>query len=264
MKGLRKGLLPFLLSSALVACCGPDGATRDARTSVVRELQSGTVYKIETKTNGLYYPHLLYLPHTENERIRLPVVYFCGAGAPDWIFFNLGVATYLDDRITQGKVRPFAVVAASCLDYYTDFELTLLQSLIPYLEANFPLTTDRRGRGICGISAGGSLALYMAFTHRDLFGVLGLHSATLVGDDQERVQTLLETGDKTRRPRLFMDVGRDDILYEAYMNLHKKLASAASPYEFSTPDGGHTRAYWQRQLPAYIAWYASVLEPSAQ
>jgi len=253
-----------MFSTALVVSCGPDTATRDARASVVRELQSGTVYKIEIKTNGFYYPHLLYLPRPKDEHTRFPVVYFCGAGPPDGILFNLGVATYLDEQIARGKVRPFAVAAVSCLDYYTDFERTFTQKLMPYLEANFPLATERGGRGICGISAGGSLALYMAFTYRELFGVLGLHSATLVGDDQDRVQSLLETGDKAQRPKIFMDVGKDDILYEAYMKIHKRLAFVTSTYVFSTPGGGHTWDYWQRQLPSYITWYASELKQSAQ
>jgi enterochelin esterase-like enzyme len=259
-----KSLLPFMLSTVLMFSCQPDNAVQDGKTSVVRELQSGTVYKIEIKTNGSYYPHYLYMPRIQHGHTRLPVIYFCGAGAPDWILFGLGVATYLDEQITQANVPPFAVVAVSCLDYYADFEQTFTRALMPYLEDNFPLAGNRQSRGICGISAGGSLALYMAFKHKDTFAVLGLHSATLVGDDQDKVQSLLEIKEKAQQVRLFMDVGKSDILYEAYQKLLLKLASLTAKYVYSTPEGGHTTAYWKSQLPVYIEWYGAVLEKSVE
>jgi len=253
-----KKLAAILLIIFLYCCC-TNNSHIDAKHSIIRQLQNGTVYKILIKTNEYYYPHYLYLPNKAQNQILLPVLYICGAGTPNSIFFDIGFASTLDKIINENKLAPFALVATSCLDFYTDFEDTLLKKLIPYLENNFPLAAQKNQKAICGISAGGSLALNTVFKHRDVFSVLGLHSATLVGDDHDKIKTLLEYYNPTEKFDLFIDVGQSDPLFEAHTILIPKIKSVNRAFAFMTPPGRHDISYWQKQLPVYFEWYSSVL-----
>jgi enterochelin esterase-like enzyme len=254
MKKISFGLLIILL----IFCCA-NNADIDAELSVIQRLKNGTVYKITVKTNEYYYPHYLFIPDTAAEGELFPVLYVCGAPTPDSIFFDIGFAAFLDNMIGEHKTPPLALVAASGLDFYTDFEDTLFNKLIPYLEANFPVATDRHHKAICGISAGGSLALGMAYNHRHAFGVLALHSATLVGDDHDKIRELLTFYEPEDKFELFIDVGKSDPLFAAHTLLLSKIESAPREFTFITSPGRHAISYWQRQLPAYFAWYSSVL-----
>jgi enterochelin esterase-like enzyme len=248
----------FFLLIVLIGCC-TNNTPIDAEHSIIKQLENGTVYKISIKTNEYYYPHYLYLPHTTTKPELFPVLYICGAHTPNSIFFDIGFVTFLDNIIGENKTPPFALVAASCLDFYTDFEDTLFNKLIPYLENTFPITAAKNQKAISGISAGGSLALNMAYNHRNAFSILGLHSATLVGDDHDKVKELLEYYKPVDKFDLFIDVGQSDLLFEAHALLLPKIKSAPREFTFITPPGGHDSSYWQQQLPVYFKWYSSVL-----
>ncbi|MBN1798809.1 MAG: hypothetical protein JW822_09530 [Spirochaetales bacterium] len=253
---MKKLCIPLLI--ILLGSCCTNKLNTGAEHSVLKRLPNGTVYKIAVKTNEYYYPHYLYLPESTEQQQSLPVLYVCGAGSPKSVFFDIGFAARLDSMIGEQKIPPFALVATSCLDFYEDFEDTLFNKLIPYLESNFPISADKNQKAICGISAGGSLALNMAYKHRDAFSILGLHSATLVGDDHDKVKELLEYYKPTEKFELFIDVGQSDPLFEAHVILIPKIKSVNRDFTFVTPPGAHTLNYWQQQLPAYLEWYASV------
>jgi hypothetical protein len=256
------GTVKYISILIIISLLGCDaGRQAEGRHSLLRELNNGKVYEISLKTNDYFYPHYLYVPEAVRGEETFPILYICGAGTPDALFFGLGFAICLDRMIGENKIAPFALVAASCLDYYTDFEATLFNKLIPYLEKNFPVAANRDQKAICGISAGGSLALDMVFRHRPDFGALGLHSATLVGDDQNKVKAILSDPSGNSRPQLFLDVGRDDILFAAYETLVDSLGPKKNEITYSSKPGGHNPDYWQRELPVYLEWYASVLLP---
>jgi len=138
--------LAAILLIILLSCCCTNNPSIDAEYSILKQLNNGTVYKILIKTNEYYYPHYLFLPDNTENRTLLPVLYICGTGTPDAIFFDIGFASTLDKIINENKLPLFA----------------------------------------------------------------------LVGDDHDKVKTLLEYYNQTQKFDLFIDVGQSDPLFEAH------------------------------------------------
>lgn len=59
---------------------------------------------------------------------------------------------------------------------YDAFLEDLTESLMPYIEENYPVKTGRDNTGICGFSMGGRESLYIGISRPDLFGYIGASS----------------------------------------------------------------------------------------
>jgi enterochelin esterase-like enzyme len=121
----------------------------------------------------------LYLPpgYDADTSIRYPVLY--------WLHgMNQSESTdqypirYLDDAIKAKGVKPMIVVYASGgqRTYYTDNpgihcmpETSIIEELIPLIDASYRSNAVREQRAIAGMSMGGFGALKFAFKHPELF-----------------------------------------------------------------------------------------------
>lgn len=56
---------------------------------------------------------------------------------------------------------------------YDNFINDLVDDLIPYIESNYPVRTDREGRNLIGFSMGGRESLYIGVMRPDLFNTVG-------------------------------------------------------------------------------------------
>ena len=56
---------------------------------------------------------------------------------------------------------------------YDNFVNDLANDLIPYIEENYAVATDREHRGLIGFSMGGRESLYISMKRPDLFGYVG-------------------------------------------------------------------------------------------
>lgn len=101
------------------------------------------------------------------------------------------MANILDNNIAAGKAVPMVVVMdnGDC-DYNmgavpgglgTTFENVLLNEIMPYIESNFRVYTDREHRAISGLSWGGQQAFNIGTAHTDLFSAIGAFSGAIFG-----------------------------------------------------------------------------------
>src|SRR5207249_6373638 len=56
-----------------------------------------------------------------------------------------------------------------------------LTDLVPYVEKNYRVLTDRQSRAIAGLSMGGNQTLNIAIPHLDKFAYIGVFSSGIIG-----------------------------------------------------------------------------------
>jgi S-formylglutathione hydrolase FrmB len=156
------------------------------------------------------------------------------------------------------------------------------------IERTFHARTDRGGRCVGGLSMGGYGALRTALAFPDRFASATSHSGALChggplmhSPDKESV---LYTGEMARifgpdptgsdadllhlagqahaagnLPKLRIDCGVDDFLFECNQRFHAELQAAGVPHEYETFPGAHTWDYWDVHVREALSFHATAL-----
>ena len=146
--------------------------------------------------------HVYTPPGYQAGRDRYPVFYLLhGAGDSDDSWWSVGRAgIILDNLIAAKKAKPMIVVMpaghtngpspgrgapapAATIAPGTPDEFTqdFVTDVMPYVEKNYRVLTDRQNRAIAGLSMGGSQTLNIAIPHLDQFAYIGVFSSGLLG-----------------------------------------------------------------------------------
>ena len=132
-----------------------------------------------------------------------PVLYFLhGLGENEQTLFKTGGWNLIEDLRQQHKVSDFLIVTpdAKASFYvnsadrkvrYSDF---FLQEFIPYIEANYRISRERKARAISGISMGGYGALRFAFANPEMFSAVSAQSAALMSESPQELNAALRAG----------------------------------------------------------------------
>jgi enterochelin esterase family protein len=216
---------------------------------------------------------------------RYPVFYLLhGAGDSDASWTSVGRAGFiLDNLIADNKARPMIVVMTA--GHTTrggfrlptpndDFARDFLSDVVPYVEKNYRVLTDRGHQAIAGLSMGGNQTLDIAFAHLERFGYVGVFSSGLFGmfpvrppsptapappppppgpSWEEQHKASLENATLKKGLRLFwFATGKDDFLVE---NTRKTVAffkgHGFAPVYLET-DGAHTWTNWRAYLNEFV------------
>jgi len=97
----------------------------------------------------------------------------------------------------------------------------------------------------------------LAARNFDTFGAVGAHSMGLMQGDAWQIQKHLETRSLEEYPRIYLDRGEDDFLYEGIDYFEEILRENHIPHEFHINPGKHDQAYWQAHVGEYLRWYAA-------
>ena len=101
----------------------------------------------------------------------------------------------MDNAIASGEAVPMIVVMESgdikapmgrgqgMGDYGSSFYPVLLNDLIPYIESNFRVKTDRENRAMAGLSWGGHQTFDVVLNHLDKFAWMGTFSGAIFNLD---------------------------------------------------------------------------------
>ncbi len=237
-----------------------------------------TIYlPFDYETSDRYYP-VVYLLHgyTDNDM--------------GWIQF--GEANMIADEAIANREIPTMILVMPdgglswYINNYNDsvrYEDFFFKEFIPYIESHYRIRTERRYRGIAGLSMGGYGTLVYALKHPDMFSACAALSAgirtpgeminmdankwakefaivygpNLKGKDRITHQYLandpfniVKTSDtnKTKTVRIYLDCGDDDHLYKGNSTFHILLRDLHIPHEYRVRDGGHQWAYWRSGL----------------
>jgi S-formylglutathione hydrolase FrmB len=153
------------------------------------------------------------------------------------------------------------------------------QDLVQWVDARYRTIRSASGRGIIGISDGGTAAFNLTFKHPELFSACGGHSADYVlqhefgtggflghGPEADR---LLEDNspahyaagmvERLRTKRIYFDCGRRDGSMAHSRAFDSLLTRLDVPHEFHEFEGSHTWGYWRTHLKQSLTAVAGAL-----
>ena len=178
-----------------------------------------------------------------------------------------------DQQIQAGKLQPMIIVLpqgdksywTNGIDNTPRYGDYMAYEVTAHIDAAFGTIRDRSARAIGGLSMGAWGALYQAFTHPDIFGVVGAHSPSLYPDDNtlnfvgtgaefasKDPVSLARTAAKLGTLRIWIDVATNDPWVEATTGLHNTLAQRGIAHEWHVDPGRHESAYWAQRVPEYL------------
>lgn len=159
------------------------------------DITYGTVEHItyQSKTTGLERGANILLPANYSAEKQYPVMYFLhGIFGDENTLISDGnnkIVEILGNLSAEGKAKEMIVVFpnmyatsdpnqkpafnSEAVLPYDNFIHDLVNDLIPYIEANYSVLTDRDNRAILGFSMGGRETLFIGLSRPDLFGYIG-------------------------------------------------------------------------------------------
>ncbi|MEJ2615226.1 MAG: alpha/beta hydrolase family protein, partial [Ignavibacteriaceae bacterium] len=237
-----------------------------------------TIYlPFDYETSSRYYP-VVYLLHgyTDNDM--------------GWIQFGEANMT-ADKAIADQEIPPMILVMPDgglswYINNYNDsvrYEDFFFKEFIPYIESHYRIRTEKRSRGVAGLSMGGYGTLVYALKHPDMFAACAALSAGIRTEEEminmntekwekefgnvygpdlkgrNRITShylandpfnIIKTGDinKIKTVRIYLDCGDDDHLYKGNSTFHILLRDLKIPHEYRVRDGGHHWYYWRSGL----------------
>jgi enterochelin esterase family protein len=230
----------------------------------VRAVPHGTVgmrlYPSKS-TGGTRRAFVYTPPDYDRTSAKLPVLYLLhGADGDETAWTNFGRANLiLDNLIAEKKASPMVIVmpfgyaypwyvGAAADKQRADFEKDLLEDLIPFVQANYRVYTDRDHRALAGLSMGGGQTLNIGSRHLDLFSRLAVFSASAGADPQATLKDLAPKTANAQLKLFWLGIGTDD---PGFVNAKKTadyLDSVGIKHTFKTVPGAHTWIVWRRFL----------------
>ncbi len=220
----------------------------------------------ESKTVGTTRRALIYTPPGFSKSKKYPVLYLLhGIGGDEKEWLNGGRPQVVLDNLYAGKkIEPMIVVmpngrampddratgnimASDKVAAFANFEKDLLNDLVPYIEKNFPVKTDRESRAIAGLSMGGGQSLNFGLGNLDQFAWVGGFSSAPNTKSPEQLVPDANVA-KNKLKLLFISCGASDGLISFSKRTHDYLAEKAVPHIYYIEPGVHDFKVWKNGL----------------
>jgi S-formylglutathione hydrolase FrmB len=273
--------------------------------SLYANSQSGLIkesIKVKSAILGKDVEYSVYLPPDyDKTNRRYPVLYLLHGFGDDetgWTQFG-EVKAIADQQLQKNQMTEMIIVmpdggiswfinSADGKVKYEDFFIT---EFIPYIDATYRTRTEKRYRGIAGLSMGGHGTLIMAMKHPDLFSAAApLSAGILIKEDlinmpddnwnrsfsaaygnnkgadrindhmnKNWILSIVENAnaDELKKVRYYIDCGDKDFLIKGNMALHALLIDKKVPHEFRVREGVHNWDYWRTALPEVLKFVST-------
>jgi enterochelin esterase family protein len=167
----------------------------------------------------------------------------------------------LDNLIAAGRITPFVVVMPfgygappnqPQTDNTAKFGKDLIEDVIPFIQSNYRVFTDRERRAVIGLSMGGGQALNIGLNNLDLFSYVGGFSAA-IGNAANHPKTYAKLvanahDSNSRLKLLWVGCGTEDSLFGASKGFSEWLTANNIKHTFRETSGAHTWMVWRRYL----------------
>lgn len=244
--------------------------------------------------------YTIYLPPDYDASQRTyPVVYLLHGFTDDntgWLQFG-EVNRYADKAIADGIIPPMIIVMPNgdsswyinSFDGKEKYEDFFVKEFMPSIEKTYRIKSEKRYRGVAGLSMGGYGALSLALKYPELFAAAAPLSAGVFTNDEltampdqnyknvfaplygfdlkgkdrlnkawydNSILKMVETksADDLKKVRLYIDCGDDDFLIKGNCMLHLALKDKQVPHEFRVRDGAHNWTYWRTGITDALAF----------
>ncbi|WP_147320798.1 alpha/beta hydrolase-fold protein [Hymenobacter lapidiphilus] len=141
-------------------------------------------------------------------------------------------------------------------DQYVDF---MVQTLKPYVDANYRTLTGREFTGVAGSSMGGLISTYAALKYPLVYGRVGVFSPAF-WFAQQPLFTYMSQHPPRPDTRFYFVAGANESATMAPLMraVHDSLAKAGVPAANlslqTRPDGQHAEWFWKREFAAAYQW----------
>lgn len=260
------------------------GITQKARlvSNVQKDLTLST-----SNLNGDRGKYSIYLPADYQKALetgkKYPVLYLLHgmwSHNNEWLD-NGKVKQTTDAAVKGGKLAEMIVVMPNAYDsFYVDgymkginYESFFWNDLKPYIESNYPVSTERSQTAIAGLSMGGFGCTYYAFTHPEEFFLCYEMSGAVEGMGTQLVPSLKQIFEREgysadnfgSLPTYIMDCGTEDsmCLY-ANINTHNYLASVGFPHEYILRSGAHDWVFWEASYVTLVNRLGQYWKPATE
>jgi enterochelin esterase-like enzyme len=255
-----------------------------AETFQVNEVPHGNLAQVWYNSASLKSQRRMYVytpPGYESSNESYPVLYLLhGGGGDEDAWTSLGRANYiLDNLIAEGKAKPMLVVMTNGNAYQTSslrqvpglppitrensaqfqgqFEKSLVEDVIPYIEKNYRVKAGKGSRAISGLSMGGMHTINASLSYPNTFGYIGVMSSGIfnqnadLADLEGKFVALKNSGVN----KYWVACGKDDFVMASNKTLLNLLKQSGLEHEYFENEGGHTWANWR----TYLSMFAPML-----
>jgi enterochelin esterase-like enzyme len=223
--------------------------------------------------------HVYTPPGYELGHGKFPVFYLLhGAGDSDDAWTTVGRAGFiLDNLIATGTAKPMIVVMPAGHTRASgfgggaprpptdEFVQEFLNDIMPCVEKNYRVYTDRAHRAIAGLSMGGGQTLNIGIPHLDQFSYVGVYSAGIFGITgrgpgananapqgpswEEQQKAILDDAKLKKGLKLFwFSTGKDDFLIATTRATVEMFKKHGFQPVFHETTGAHTWINWRNYL----------------
>lgn len=193
---------------------------------------------------------LVYTPPNfdASGKTKYPVLYLIHGGSDtEETWTKVGKANLIaDNLIAQGKAKPMIIV----MPYgnvrpapMPDFTKDVVNDVIPFIEANYPVKAGSENRAVAGFSVGGGQTLNIGFTNTDKFGYICSYAPfTATEEFKKNFDSWTPNADLiNKQVKLFtISVGTDDFLYESVKKNIAMFEEKKIKIKPLIVSGGHT------------------------
>jgi xylan 1,4-beta-xylosidase len=250
---------------------GPDDkpafADPPAEFNEVREdIPHGKLEMIEydSKSVGTRRKLNVYTPPDYSMAEKYPVLYLLhgiGGDETEWERF-CKPQVLLDNLIADGNDVPMVVVMPNGRAQKNDraegdvfakapafekFEIDLVESIIPFIESSYSVSSNRKDRALAGFSMGGGQSLNFGLKHLDKFAWVGAFSSA----PNTKPPAELITDPNALRDQLdllWLSCGKKDGLISISQGVHTYLKKHDIPHVWHVDSHGHDPTEWSKNL----------------
>jgi enterochelin esterase family protein len=195
-------------------------------------------------------------PGYDRGKGKFPVLYLLhGANADETAWTKLGRANLiLDNVFSSGKVKPFVVVMPfgyGVLPSNALFGKDLIEDVLPLIQSEYRVYTDRGHRALVGLSMGGGQALTIGLSRLDLFSSVGGFSSGLRPAEFSKTFAGVVADPKSVNEKLrllWVGCGTEDGAFKASKSFSEFLKERDVKHTFRETKGAHTWMVWRRYL----------------
>lgn len=226
-----------------------------------------------SKTNNSMRRCFIYTPpgYDKDTKKRYPVLYLQhGGGENETGWSAQGKAgLIMDNLIAEGKVKPFIIVMDNGTwsmarrpagerpaewppkGWADGFAKTLLEDIIPMIDANYRTMADQKNRAMAGLSMGGMQTRVITLANPDVFSHVGMFSGGSIStEDVEKAP-----GFKEKNKLLFISYGSRELENrragfggDPKENTDKLKESGMNTHFYVSPQTAHEWQSWRRSL----------------
>lgn len=179
---------------------------------------------------------------------KYPVLYLIHGGSDtEETWTKVGKANLIaDNLIAQNKAEPMLIVMPYGNvrpNVMADFTQDMVNDVIPFIEENYPVQKDSKGRAIAGFSVGGGQTLNIGLTNTDIFSFVFSYAPFTATDEFKKnfLDWKLDTEKLNRDLKLFtISVGTEDFLFESVKQNIAMFNEKDVNLETLILPGGHT------------------------